>query len=707
MIDSIRDELVSDLRKAVDKVGYEWDITASSITIEEYDDEQRGELSTSIPFQIGADIGANPEAVGEEIAEAQRANGLPDIVTSVTVTSGHINYHLDVDQLVRDSLATLRAEGDAYGARTLEDPDTIFADVSSPNIAKPLHVGHLRNTILSDTVTNILDERGHDVTRDNHIGDWGVQFGNLMHEFVERGDEKKLEEDPIDHLLELYQRFEQRDATLANSYTLLGEDPGEGLEDTDTPEDVRTTFREAREYLQDPQHSVDERTLEDIQDVLQTARELLENAQDTDEVLEILRTAPELTAVNEERSVIENERLYHEENGKEWFARLEQDDEQAVDLWQTFREKSLQRFNETYEELGVEFDLWIGESFYAREGWNDRVIEKALENDIALRGKEQSVFIPIYPGDTDGVEDPETADVETSLEPAKRALETLGPDEDATDLEAFDPFYIVKSDGSTVYGTRDLATIEYRIQEYDIDQSAYVVATEQDRYFAELFAAARKMGYDDIKLKHISYGMIDLPEGSMSTRGGRIITARKVLDAARERARAMVKEQGRDVDDVETVAEQVALATVKYEMIASNRHKDITFDLDKAVSMDGDTGPYVQYAATRTYSVLDDANEGLEFSELDPSVLNEDDIKLVYELSRYPVALETAVERYDAAPLARYLLDLAHTFNSFWHKNRILDDEKAREERLAIVDATRQVFENGLSLLGIETLEEM
>lgn len=622
MLDSVRSELVDGLQRAVIDNEYTKDIDESSITIERFGEDDRGELSTSVSFSIGAAEGKNPETVAEEITDAQRTSGLPDLVKSVSVVGGHINYHLDVEQLAQESLHRIQAEGDNYGSRDRDEPDRILADVSSPNIAKPLHVGHLRNTILSDSLMNILENQGHDVTRDNHIGDWGVQFGNLMYEFVERGDETALEEDPIGHLLDLYQQFEQRDAEL-------------------------------------------------------------------------------------EQAGKDEERKYHENKGKEWFARLEQGDQQAVDLWETFREKSIQRFEETYEELNVDFDIWIGESFYAQEGWNNKIIDKAIENGTALLGEEDEVFIPLYPDDYDGVEDPDTANVDTSLDRAREAIEKMGSDEDVSDIEEFEAFHIVKSDGSTLYGTRDLATIEYRLQEFGIDQSAYVVATEQDLYFQQMFVAARKMGYNDIKLKHVSYGMISLPEGSMSTRKGQIVTAREVLDRARDRARNIVEKKGRNLNDAESVAEKIALATVKFEMLSSNRHKDITFDADEAVSLEGDTGPYIQYATTRAYGILDAASENPSISDIDISVLNDTDLKLLYQLDKYPVILQKCEERYDSSPLARYLLNLAHTFNSFYHKNRVLDSETAARERLMLTDATRQVFENGLDLLGIETLERM
>ncbi|SFC61870.1 arginyl-tRNA synthetase [Halobiforma haloterrestris] len=631
MLYQLRQDLITGLRDATADAGYDYEIDISDIEVEDVTDEEKGEFSSPLSFSIAADAGEPPVAVAESIADAHRANGLPDGIETVSVEGGHINYHADRSALASETLSVILEEGTEYGTRTVAESDTILADVSSPNIAKPLHVGHLRNTILSDAVMNVLEARGHDVTRDNHLGDWGVQFGNLMHEYTEFGNESDFESDPIEHLLDLYQQFEQRDSM---------------LEDLEENEPVTDRFRES----------------------------------------------------------VEEEREYHAESGKEWFARLEQDDEQAVDLWETFREVSIDRFEETYADLDVDFDIWMGESFYAREGWNDVVIEKALENDVAMRGDGEAVYIPIYPDDYENVGDPNAADVDRSLDRAREMLEESDDLEDAD----FEPFYIVKSDGSTLYGTRDLATIEYRLQEYDADQSVYVVANEQERYFQQLFVAARKMGYDDIKLKHIDYGLISLPEGSMSTRKGQIITAREVLDRARDRARDIVEEKGRSAEDeIQAVANKIALATVKYEMVASKRARDITFDIDESVSLEGDTGPYVQYAATRGYSILDGADAVPAADQIDPSNFNETDVELLYELARYPIVLERCEERYDAAPLAHYLLELAHVFNSFYHKNQVLEAERARDERLVLTEATTQVFENGLDLLGIDVLEQM
>ena len=632
MLSPTRRGLLDGLRVAVTEAGYDHEVDASTVELEDFDDAEKGEFSSALSFAIGADVGENPMAVAESIAEAHRAHGLPEGVVSVTVENGHINYHLDPESMAALTLSQIDHDGSDYGSTERADPDRIIADVSSPNIAKPLHVGHLRNTILSDTLMNVLEERGHDVTRDNHLGDWGTQFGNLLHEYVEYGSEDAFGDDPIAHLLDLYQQFEQRDGML-----------------------------------------------EDVE---------------------------EFGALTDEfEAAIEAERAFHVDDGKAWFTRLEEGDEDAVGLWEQFREASIERFEAIYAELGVDFDCWLGESFYAREGWTDTVVEKALENDVAMRGPDGSVFIPIYDDEYEGAGDPATADVDASLDRAREMLDEA----DSVDDADFDAFYIVKSDGSTVYGTRDLATIEYRIREFDADQSVYVVASEQNRYFQQLFVAARKMGYTNVRLEHIDYGMISLPEGSMSTRGGQIVTVREVLDAADERARDIVREKGRNVgeDEVETIARKIALATVKYGMVGANRGKDITFDIDEAVSLEGDTGPYVQYATTRAYSILDSAEAVPAVDDIDPAAFNDTDYDLIYHLGRYPLVLARCEERYDAAPLAHYLLELAHVFNSFYHKNRVLDAESAAEERLVLTQATAQVFENGLNLLGIETLAEM
>lgn len=593
------------------------------IEIKGRNEREKGTFASPIPYRLASVVGRSPTQIAESLVAAQKG-GLPEVISEVTVDDGYINYHLDKDAFATATVQRILSEAEDYGRAHLDNPDTIVADVSSPNICKPMHVGHLRNNVLSDALTQILMARGHEVIRDNHLGDWGTQFGNLMYWYTEHGDEQKLEEEPIEHLVDLYQDFSTHEAELEE----------QGLEEQ----------------------------LEELRD-----------------------------------------------KGREWFARVERQEEDAFQLWQKFWDVSIERFKETYEMLGIEFDLWLGESWYAINSWNDRVIDKAREMDAVIETDDGVVFIPVYPGDTVDVEDPKTANVDLDLHRARRVLESAREGEKNSSDGEVRKFILVKSDGATTYGTRDLAAVLYRDQELGADRCIYVVASEQDEYFQEMFAAARKLGQEEMRFKHVSYGLLDLPEGTMSTREGRLVRARRVINEAIDRAEEIVSEKNPSLPEEKRreIAKKVGLATVKFENIRVTRDKNVTFDMDEALSFEGDTGPYIQYSDTRAQSILDKVAKLPDPSEFDAGVFNQLDHDLVRTLAEYPYVLATCEARYDAAPLSHYLMKLAQVFNSYYHSNRVLDAAKGRDERLLLTAATHQVFSNGLGLLGIETIEEM
>ncbi len=614
MLLRLRDEIAESVNDALATLEIDHRIQPDRVDIEEFGDDQKGEFSTAVAFELAGQLGRPPHDIAAELAETQ--TGLPAVVESIETIDGYVNYHLSEPAFLHQTLTRITSQGTSYGRHSRTDPDRIVADVSSPNIAKPMHVGHLRNTILGDALLNVLEARGHEVLRDNHLGDWGVPFaGALLHEFTEHGSETELDERGIEHLLELYQQYKQR----------------------------------------------------------------------------------------------ETDREHHEQQARQWFRRVERGDERARDLWERFREISIADFENTYDRLGVSFDLWLGESFYALNGWNDRVIERAREESIAVETDDGAVFVPIYPADADGVEHPDTADVDSSLDRANAHLDALGEselDDPERDVSpAMEPFYIVKSDGSTVYGTRDLATIEYRAEELDADRSIYVVASEQDQYFQQLFVAARKFGHDELGFEHVSYGLVP----GMSTRDGNIVRVTDLLDEARDHAREIVREKNPSLSDeqTETVSEQVGLGTIKYQMVSLSRQKDLHFDMAEAVSLETGTGPYLQYQTTRTHGILDRVDEVPAPEAVEPAAFDETERELLATLARYPMVLEACEDKYDPAPLANYLDRVAREFSAFYANNRVIENGEPRPERVVLTDVTRQVLENGLDLLGIEALEQM
>lgn len=613
MLLELRDAVFEALVAALDDVGATVDEReADLVELNEFDESEKGLLAAPVGFRLASELGRAPPEIAADVADALRDRELPASVDRVESVAGYVNVHVDEDAFATALLESVLAEGAADPAA---DGERVVFEFSSPNIAKPLHIGHLRNTVLGDVLANVLEARGHSLVRDNHLGDWGVQFGHLIHQYREHGDPEAFERDPVGHLLDLYQRYGQREAEL--------------------------------------EAAGDEEALEAFRDV-----------------------------------------------GRDYFARIEAGDEEAVALWERFREASVERFERTYDRLGVSFDHWLGEGFYVREGWTDRVVEAARERGAAVES-DGALVLPVFPEEREGVEDPETASVVTDPETVRERVDAD---------EEYDELVLLKRDGSTTYGTRDLATVAYREAEFDADRSLYVVGSEQRDYFEQVFVAARRLGYDEQRFAHVDYGLISLPEGSMSTREGRMVTAEEVLDAVYEEARAIVEESRPELaaDERERIAEQVALGAVRFENVATSRNKNVTFDVETATSLEGDTGPYVQYAATRARNILEKAEE----APPDPAAVadqpfDEYDYALAHRLARYPLALERAEERYDPAPLAHYLLDLASTFNKFYHENRVLDDEESRERRLALTAATSRVFEHALDLAGIPHLDQM
>ncbi|UPM42583.1 arginine--tRNA ligase [Halocatena salina] len=607
MLQVLRDHIIEDMTAILE----EWECaevaTTDPVEINEYTDEEKGLLATPVAFQLASELGRPPADIASDLAEAFRDRGPIEGIDTIETAGGYINFHID-EAFTTRTLEQILEEGSDYGV--VEDTvESALFEFSSPNIAKPMHIGHLRNTVLGDVLGNVLAARGYDIVRDNHIGDWGVQFGHLLYEFEQADDTDRFEEKPIDYLLELYQRYGRQEAKLEEAGR---EDDVEQLRDT----------------------------------------------------------------------------------GREYFAALESGDAELRALWERFSEASRNRFDATYDRLDVDFDTWHGESFYVTESWTSQIREAAIDDGIAVETEDGAYVIPIYDDDLADVEDPTQADVRVAADPA--------------DSDDYETFVITKRDGTTTYGTRDLATIAYRIEQ-GYDELLYVVGSEQREYFQQLFAAARKLGYTDVRFTHVDYGLIDLPEGSMSTRAGRLITAEDVLDQVRENARSVVEENDPTLADetASEIAAGVALGTVRFENIAKRRTKNTTFDTEQATSLEGDTGPYVQYAATRGLNILLEADEIPAPSAVADQPFNEFDHQLAVELARYPLVLERCEERYDPAPLAQYLLDLARTFNKLYHENRVLDASQARDRRLVLVAATVEVFETAFEITGIPMLRKM
>lgn len=529
-----------------------------------------GDYSSNVAMVL-ADNSTNPRELAQKITE-EISNNLPEEIKKIEVAGpGFINFYLE-RKFFADSLKDILETGARFGSSVLGEDRTVVVEYSSPNIAKPFTVGHLRSTVIGDAIANILAFTSHSVVRDNHLGDWGTQFGKTLYALDAWGDIEEIEDsdEPMKTLVDLYIRF----------------------------------HKEAKE----------------------------------------------------------NDSL--EEKARDWFKRLEEGDKKARELLGKLRTWSLNEFANIYNRLGVSFDTQHGESKFA--SLTDKIIED-------LEGK----------------------DLITESEGAK--LVFFGnPDTDPEEHE-MPPLLIQKSDGTTIYGARDLAADRWRKEEYGDDITIInEVGSEQTLYFKQLFAIEEKLGYfQKDQRHHIAHGLFRFAEGKMSTREGNVIWLEDLLDEAVERATEFNPD----------VAEAVGLGALKYNDLKRDPIKDIVFDWDEVLNLEGDSGPYLQYTYARAKSVLREAKK----ADLKPEVKNwpAETTNLERLLYRFPEVVERSASDFAPRYIAGFLYEIAQEFNTFYGSTKIIGDDKQVGHRLALTSATAQVIKNGLKLLGIQAPEEM
>ena len=510
-----------------------------------------------------------PQAIAADIAEKID----PSHFEKVVATGPYVNFFLNKAKISDQVIKEVIKEGADYGQQNEGQGGNITIDLSSPNIAKPFSVGHLRSTVIGDALSNIFRKMGYNTIKINHLGDWGKQFGLLMVAYKKWGNKEAVEANPIDELLQLYVRI---------------------------------------------------------------------NAE------------------------IENDPALDEE-GRLWFKKLEDGDPEATELWQWFRDESLVEFNRIYELLGVEFDSLNGEAFY-----NDKMDEavKILEDKGLLKESKGASIV-----DLDDVNLP--------------------------------PAMIKKSDGATLYITRDIATAMYRARTYNFVKNVYVVGQEQSNHFRQLKAVLKKMGFDwSDDMIHVDFGLVTKNRQKLSTRKGNIILLEPTLQEAISRAKAQIEEKNPNLENKEAVAHAVGVGAVKFYDLKTDRRNGYDFDLEAMVSFEGETGPYVQYAYARIQSILRkadfkpslDANYNLNDAE------SWEIIKLLQDFAR---VVKRAADNFEPSLIAKYAISLAQAFNKYYAHTRILDESLERDSRLALSYTTAVVLKEALRMLGVEAPEKM
>ena len=510
-----------------------------------------------------------PQAIAADIAEKIDASHFEKVVA----TGPYVNFFLDKSQISDQVIKAVIQAGAAYGQQVEGQGANVTIDLSSPNIAKPFSVGHLRSTVIGDAISNIYKKMGYNTIKINHLGDWGKQFGLLMVAYKKWGSKEAVEANPIDELLKLYVRI---------------------------------------------------------------------NAE--------IENDPEL-----------------DEEGRLWFKKLEDGDPEATELWQWFRDESLVEFNRIYKLLGVEFDSLNGEAFY-----NDKMDEavQILEEKGLLKESKGASIVELD---------------DVNLPPAM----------------------IKKSDGATLYITRDIATAIYRARTYNFVKNIYAVGQEQSNHFRQLKAVLKKMGFDwSDDMIHVDFGLVTKNRQKLSTRKGNIILLEPTLQEAISRAKAQIEEKNPELENKEEVAHAVGVGAVKFYDLKTDRRNGYDFDLEAMVSFEGETGPYVQYAYARIQSILRKANftpsADATYSLNDPE--SWEIIKLLQDFAR---VVKRAAENYDPSLIAKYAINLAQAFNKYYAHTRILDESPERDSRLALSYSTAVVLKEALRLLGVEAPDKM
>ena len=514
-----------------------------------------------------------PPMIASELAADFPA---PYFIDRVETAGGYLNFFFKRSAYVKDTLSEIIEAGEAWGGSNQGASKTVLVELSSPNIAKPFHIGHLFSTAVGNSLERIYRHLGYKTVKINHLGDWGTQFGKLISAYKRWGNREVIEKDPINELLKIYVKFHE----------------------------------EAEQH-------------------------------------------PEL-----------------EDEAREYFKRLEENEPETTELWKYFRDVSLIEFKRVYDMLGITFDSYAGESFYSDK--MDEVVE-LLDKKGLLTDSEGARVVDLSE-------------------------------------ENMPPCIILKSNGTTIYATRDIAAALYRHRTYDFYRNIYVVGTPQALHFKQIFAVLKKMEGDWAdQCVHVGFGLVKFPDKKLSTRHGDVVFLEDVLNEAISKTRAIIEENSPQMEDKDEVAKKIGIGAILYTFLKNNREKDIVFSWDSMLDFEGESAPYVQYGYARGRSIL--RRCGIAYDDGNFSLLTADEeFELIKQLAAFGDATEAAAEKNEPFYINRYVTGLVKAFNKFYNTCPILRSdvpEDIKKARLALVDASTVVIKTALSLLGIEAVEKM
>ena len=617
-------------------------------------DPKFGDYQANCAMPLGKKLGQPPRQIAAQIVQQL---DIADFCEPPEIAGpGFINLRLKEDWLAAQVNAIL--DDDRLGVSAVAEPRHVIVDYSSPNVAKPMHVGHLRSSVIGDAICRILRFAGHKVTSDNHIGDWGTQFGMIIYGYKHFVDPSGYEEDPVGELARLYRLVNQ----VSDYHAAVGKLP-----------DLEARLESARRDLADAEAAgepADKSEKKQRKVLRKSVATLEETVATTKRQIGRVDSSPVVAAAAYEHPDIA--RLARLETSK-----LHAGDEENLRLWNEFLPECLKALNSVYERLDVSFDLTLGESFY----------------------------------------NPMLADVVSSLQEQGLAKESDGAQcvfVDGNDA----PFIVQKSDGAYTYATTDLATIRYRVSELSADEILYVVDKRQSEHFALLFETCRLWGFDNLKCQHVSFGTVMGDDNKpFKTRSGDNVGLESLIDEAVGRAGSVVAENDdlRDhplLDDESraNVSDVVGVGGIKYADLHHNRDSDYKFSWDKMLAATGDSATYMQYAFARICGIFrreGTTREQVRKAAVPLLITAPQERALVLQLLSFGEAIEVSLADYRPNILCDWLLSTADKYSQFFANCPVLkaDTDELKASRLSLCELTARALEVGLSLLGIKTAE--
>lgn len=535
-------------------------------------EEKMGDLAFPC-FPLARVMRKAPPLIAKDLAEKL---GNDEFIERAEAAGGYLNIFFNRAAFEKQTINAINAS-DKWGSSDEGKGKVVLVEYSSPNIAKPFHIGHLFSTAVGNSLARIYKHLGYEVQSLNHLGDWGTQFGKLISAYKRWGDKEVIEKDPINELLKIYVKFHE-------------------------------------EAEKDPQL---------------------------------------------------------EEEARDYFKKLEDGDEEMTALWQYFRDISLVEYKRVYDQLGIEFDSYNGEAFYSDK--MDEIVDILRDKGLLVESEGAQVV-------------------------------------DLSE-ENMPPCIILKSNGATIYATRDIAAALYRHRTYNFDKNIYVVGNPQTLHFKQFFKVMEKAGWEWSKgCVHVGFGLVRFGGKNLSTRHGDVVFLEDVLREAVDKTREIIEKNGSKVDDREEAARKIGIGAILYTFLHSTREKDIDLNWETMLDFEGESGPYCQYGYARGRSILRRA-EGIDYSDADLSkAVSDEEYSLVKQLNAFGDAVHDAAEKNEPFYINRYVTNLTRAFNKFYNTNPILKDDvdmETKKARLAIVEASTKVIRTALNLLGIETVESM